>query len=67
MKTISQHSKLNIPRSTLNAQCSKNQALELLSKDEVELASTLLSKDSIKSVCPVNTHHTNHWKEYTNT
>ena len=67
MKTISQRSKTNITRSMVKVQCSKNQILELLSKDEVELASTLLSKDCIKSVCPVDTHHTNHWKEYTNT
>ena len=40
---------------------------ELLTQYEVELAATLLSKDLVEAVCPVDTHHTHHWQEETNT
>jgi hypothetical protein len=37
--------------------------LELLTQDEVELASALCSVNLVESVSPVDTHHTNHWQE----
>ena len=40
-----------------------DELLELLAKDEVELAATFLSKHFIKAVGPVDTHQAHHGKE----
>ena len=34
--------------------------LEFLTEDEVEVASAFLSKHFVETVCPVDTHHTDH-------
>ena len=41
--------------------------LKLLSKDKVELAATLCTKYLVETISPVDTHHTHHWEEDTNT
>ena len=35
--------------------------LKFLSKDKVELATTLCTKYLVETISPVDTHHTHHW------